>query len=375
MDAERIWKSLLGVALAGFLGGCGDIETTPESQTQPEDEPVFSDDLTAGREAAETGFDEDVYGIGADWYNYDVTTHAVTPKPVVYLLSSGETLQAFEITNYYNEEGKSGYFSLRSRFDRGDGWSQIREFSLDKNVKEATVCATTAPLEQSDCDGSEVLVFRTSMRPLIEAGFAVANPAVFTTAHFRSDDAAQVAIVDAETLEEVDAWPEEPRLARSVATHPHLSRVGWIVHPGLEDTPGLVHLQVNADLELVAWRIAKAETGETTKITIETECSDALEPSLSGEISTVNVSLSGEYEKALVSLCGDTPGMHSAHELPLTALWPASSEFDLMVERVGDDRVAVRLAPGNLLWNWGESTEGRKDLSAIDFALLIEKSE
>jgi hypothetical protein len=50
---------------------------------------------------------------GDGWYDYDPTTHALTPRPVVWVIKTagGSTLK-LEIVKYYDTAGTSGWFTL-----------------------------------------------------------------------------------------------------------------------------------------------------------------------------------------------------------------------------------------------------------------------
>lgn len=50
---------------------------------------------------------------GDGWYDYDQTTHVVTPKPIVWVVKTdgGSTLK-LEVQKYYDGAGTSGWFTL-----------------------------------------------------------------------------------------------------------------------------------------------------------------------------------------------------------------------------------------------------------------------
>lgn len=51
--------------------------------------------------------------IGADWFDYDSNTHRVISKELTYVIqTTSEERVKFHITNYYNEDGVSGFFSF-----------------------------------------------------------------------------------------------------------------------------------------------------------------------------------------------------------------------------------------------------------------------
>ena len=56
----------------------------------------------------------------AEWYDYNIETHVLTPRPLVYVLQSVEgRFFKVQILNYYNEAGTSGFLTLR--------WAELDE--------------------------------------------------------------------------------------------------------------------------------------------------------------------------------------------------------------------------------------------------------
>ncbi len=55
---------------------------------------------------------EPEYALGG-WYDYDSTTHILTPAAVVYVIWTGEGFHRFEVLDYYSEAGTSGHLSFR----------------------------------------------------------------------------------------------------------------------------------------------------------------------------------------------------------------------------------------------------------------------
>jgi hypothetical protein len=50
------------------------------------------------------------------WYDYDVTTHVLTPKPVVHVVRTPEgNTFAIQVLDYYDAAGSSGWMQLRWR--------------------------------------------------------------------------------------------------------------------------------------------------------------------------------------------------------------------------------------------------------------------
>ena len=55
---------------------------------------------------------EPVYVLGG-WFDYDSTTHVLTPAAIVYVISTDESYHRFEVLNYYSEAGTSGHLSFQ----------------------------------------------------------------------------------------------------------------------------------------------------------------------------------------------------------------------------------------------------------------------
>ncbi|CAN0514644.1 unnamed protein product, partial [Laminaria digitata] len=170
-------KVILSCALLSLAMACGGVETTPP------DPPAEELDTSDGRTRAASGLTPELYGLGASWYGYEPTTHAVTPRELVYIIQRGEALTLFEITSYYNARGTSGFLSLRSITHDGAGWGDgVLEVSLEDNIKEELLCLDATTLARTPCERA-TFALRTAFRPLPEAGFAVKEPAIYPLTH------------------------------------------------------------------------------------------------------------------------------------------------------------------------------------------------
>ena len=47
-----------------------------------------------------------------DWFDYDISTHVLTPKNIVYFIQTSEYSYKFRIVDYYGPNGSSGYMSF-----------------------------------------------------------------------------------------------------------------------------------------------------------------------------------------------------------------------------------------------------------------------
>ena len=333
----------LGCAVAIIAAACGDIETTGHDDITnpppPDERPPIAE-----------RFVEEPYGIGAAWYDYDGSSHAVTPHDEIYRIRRGDLEALVEITSYYDDEGESGFVSLRARLRDSEGWREAESLSLSSNVKEAPVCVGLDPLEQRGCGESGAdLVFRTDLRVVPAAGFAVSNPAMYVAGHHAgSGAAARMWRVEAEDVTTLPDALDGERLV-DVRQSPSVAAIRSREH---------VHLQATADMRLAQWRVAGVAEGEGAReITIRSRCVDLastadaqtpLAEAMVGE-STISVSTAGAYRVALVDLCDRE--VVETRETPYGALWPQTDTFDLFVEEV-DGEVAIRVAPGHLIWDW-----------------------
>lgn len=288
----------------GLLFGCG----------APVEEPSVEPDPDAALQAA-SGFGQESWGIGTNWYNYDSTTHAVTPRALVYTV--GDT--SFEVTNYYDERGTSGFFSLKT----AEG-----ALTLDANVKEVDVCVTLDPLAQIPCGEEADLVFGTLRRPLPEAGFAVANPGFWA-----------IPKPGLEVWSAPSDSPDERTAIPSVAVDPSFSRVA------LRDG---VHLQIDPEFSITAWTVA--ETADGWRFDVLCGEADYESDRPLAEADRATVELDRESSPVVIDLCRGRVEDAS----PWLGLWP-SGDYDLVASTV-DGELVLKLHPAALHWNWGEST-------------------
>ena len=372
----------LAIGLMAMIG-CGEGSNGAD---QEEEEPIKPGPPEGtGLELAAKGFHDDPYAVGPHWYDYDGMTHTVTPTQQIYWVRRGEDRALLEILSYYDARGESGTITLRGQA-AGEGaaqWSAPTEITFSASVKEQPVCLQLAPLEEVDCeDDGAAVVFRTGRRALPAAGFAVAEPAM----HVRSHLASARPLVDlgyfeeVATLEEVVQSPaeiDELKPRPSSAAHPSHGLVGWI-HEGPGEPPRQdIYLQVDATMHLAQWQISALEQadGEAT-LTMKILCQPIAYPEqtpfdASGQAEIeVTLPTEGAYDGALFEVC-NAEGQPSGEVLdrveePLDGLWPNTREFDLIVEHI-DGRIAMRLAPGNLAWNWTRgAAEGDQTFEPVD---------
>ncbi|HEY0253078.1 MAG TPA: HmuY family protein [Kofleriaceae bacterium] len=78
-------------------------QTFAATTTAPTDPAAYLQDT----DAATYAFDE-----GDSWYDYNVDTHVLTPKPLTYVVQTdGGSTVKLEIIKYYDAAGTSGFFT------------------------------------------------------------------------------------------------------------------------------------------------------------------------------------------------------------------------------------------------------------------------
>jgi hypothetical protein len=112
-DAWAIATQRYVVKVNGGVSGSGNVEA------------VFTDDdFDTVQSSPETGWSSDLEDADEDgkpeyvfdsWFNYDSSTHVLTPKSGTWFVSTpGDTTHALQILDYY-WGGDSGYFTMRTR--------------------------------------------------------------------------------------------------------------------------------------------------------------------------------------------------------------------------------------------------------------------
>jgi hypothetical protein len=103
------------ISTNGGVSGTGGVEVAPltgmsfDAVTSAPSTGYISDtDDMNGDMLPDYAFDQ-----GDGWYDYDPTTHVLTPKPIVWIVKTdgGSTLK-LKIEKYYDGAGTSGWFTL-----------------------------------------------------------------------------------------------------------------------------------------------------------------------------------------------------------------------------------------------------------------------
>jgi len=387
------------VALAAAaLSACGDIETTPARD--PDAGPSSVDagvDAVQDAHAADAAdpdsatattidapaddrFVLEPHAPGDQWYNYDGQTHIVTPREEVYVFDRGDTRFAVELTSYYDRRGESGVFSLRAASLTRDGVGLVHELQLDGNVKRAPVCVRVAPEPRTvSCEGAWDLVFRTELRVIPGAGFAVNNPSIMARGHYASETTVGVrayAVRAIEALPDQALVGEGGQVLRSSKDDPQASTIGLRMFNNAGEIAGHELLMATGDVQLAQWRLlavareygdgdgtagaeargaAGAEAGGEVGVRIASRCvplatsldgQTAMENGAPGEVA-FSLPATG-FGVALVDLCSpDGPQVTELADEPFDGLWPRTDTFDLFVESYNGE-IVFRPAPGTL---------------------------
>ncbi|QDG50840.1 hypothetical protein FIV42_08875 [Persicimonas caeni] len=344
-------------SLALLVGAAGcNIETTPSDQ----DADAGGDDT--GRQVALTdGFYAERYGVGASWYDYDSQTHALTPRPFVYRVTSAQTDVAFRVVSYYDEEGTSGFFTLQTRpLDA----STIVEFEIGDSVKEAPVCVDLETPAVVDCAEAHHVVLRTDLRVVPAAGFAVQDPWIYASTHFTSASPLTVQRAEGDSLEVLpDAWTRLPDAKSRRADSLLAGRLAALADGESSD----VLVQATADMQLAAWSVTRVGDAELSFAASCEELATSEDAQTLPDVGGARrASIAVDADGAsYVDLCAESgPTVVSRASEPAGALRMDVDSYDLIVERF-DGQVSLRLPPGHLLWSTGRTdVAGTPDVPA-----------
>ena len=378
MEGEHRQTAAWLVMAATMMGSaCESIETTPEAASGDVSALVSGD----GRVRGARGLGPELYGPGSSWYAYDSTTHALTPRPIVYVIRRGEGITLLEIESYYDARGESGTFTLRALHHDGERWRDaVVERTLSRSIKSGATICVSERLDEVDCDQG-LVVFRSSWRPLPEAGFAVQEPGFYARSHYSAppDEQVHIAAIEARSIEQVDR--EDLDTLRSIApladasATPHDSRVGPI-----EDASrwGEVYLHVTATMHAAQWRIKSVEGQDQgdTVVTMGVRCQtlnladqqpfDTREREV---VWTLPGGDDGSYRAVRGVLCGPDQGAATTLTQPASGLWPDTKTFDFFLERY-QGVLSIIAAPSSLVLNHTLSTGERGDQATISLTDL-----
>lgn len=105
------------ISTNGGVSGSGGVEVAPMVGMTLE--AVTAAPTTGWISDAEDGDDSNLdpdyaFEQGDGWYDYDVMTHVLTPRPMVWVVrtAGGATIK-LQLVRYYDDAGTAGYFTMR----------------------------------------------------------------------------------------------------------------------------------------------------------------------------------------------------------------------------------------------------------------------
>jgi hypothetical protein len=176
---------------------------------------------------------KDTAALGSAWYNYDSSSHALTPRPMLTVVrdlddESGRAA-AFRIESYYDAAtGESGVFTLMvATFDVEVplAWSNGRRFVASRNIKATgPICLDLFSLGEVSCDDD---TWQVCMRieQYMSAGsqIVVNNPGLFARSHAGTPSAGQVRFARVSMTTRFDELPP-PSSIVALDDTPHETR-------------------------------------------------------------------------------------------------------------------------------------------------------
>ena len=115
-EEDKTWDLALRryvLALRGGVIGTGEVSAAVLEETSFEDLTTApADGYLFDEPDGDDDNKEPEYVLGG-WYDYDSTTHVLTPAAVVYVIWTGEGYHRLEMLNYYSEAGTSGHLSFQ----------------------------------------------------------------------------------------------------------------------------------------------------------------------------------------------------------------------------------------------------------------------
>lgn len=121
------------------------------------------------------------WGIGDQWYDYDFTSHRVTPRKRSWVIVPADGDAYFlQVTGYYGKEGESGVPRMEIRRWDGTTFGAPQQWeSSARIVGDTRVCLRFESGEETSCEGDYDLIWRTDRRPVPEMGFSIPNPGFY----------------------------------------------------------------------------------------------------------------------------------------------------------------------------------------------------
>lgn len=326
--------ALSAIAL-GAVCACGDATSNTLADAGVADAAVGDSglgDVGAGPRPspARAAFVPEFYGVGTRWYDYDEVTHAISPKPEHYVVRWDDWAARVRVLSYYNVDGESGYFTLSVASWDGGAWGSPSTLELQDSVKDAPVCVDLQSAAAVDCSAPHHLLLRTDRRVVPAAGFAVAEPGIFVTAH-RFDG------------EDVAVWSVDP----DAAFDPFAASVSAAVPSAFrESEAGVLRdltgdsawtvIQATASFRVCAWQAESTSDALTVRSRCAPLSSTASSQSLLTDATEHTLTFPPPTSTETLTLAFDADGAPvevARDDAFAVGHWGDNTAFDLLVER------------------------------------------
>lgn len=349
--------------------GCGD-ETQPPSESKdpapitPVDPPDSSDLL------------DDVmtesWGIGDQWYDYELSTHGISPQAISWVLVQDDAAYFFRVLRYYGDDGESGKPAMIVRRWEGSAFGEETTIKIESSIRSAPACIRFDTAEVVSCDDVQHvnLVWRTDRRPIPEEGFAVGNPALYATsqhgawvAQYASKTPPDALPIYAETIARdrcASALEEDTPTQRDPRCETHPWRISSIFDEDAAPRVSLDQLsthdvfQMTGTMHVAQWRAHIDDGAQTIALSarcVSTDYTTACTDTLEGEPSTLVLSLDDLAPWTFVDLCGPKgtdapfqPTVSHAQDTLIAGRWPSNETFEVAIQNTDSD-VQVWAAP------------------------------
>jgi hypothetical protein len=181
--------------LAWFVSACAPQGRPPVDDAGAADAPTIGPvDLPR--------FAQDAFAVGLSWFDYDSSSHALSPKSEVYVVEDRSVdpprYGALAIDGYYDpEDAESGRFAIRTaRWD--GGWAASASRLVAGNIRiEGPQCVDVFADVEVDCAGDAWQVQLRQYKKMSTASFkTTAVPGLFARSFATGHGEARIAVVD-----------------------------------------------------------------------------------------------------------------------------------------------------------------------------------
>lgn len=360
---QNLLRGLSLLVLGASVVACGDDkpptggETTDPPASDLEDEPAL--------DGAPENAGIQSWGVGAKWYDYDGSTHAVSPSKEAWYLVRDDATWHLSITRYYNDDGISGHPNMVvNKWDAGSSsWTRVGEWLASEKVQAQRQCFRLDdpenPKKGDECNSFEYdVIWRSDFRAVPAAGFSIGNPAFYIA----TDKGGEVFNVQNKALPsnlDVLSTSAAVRIL-SIFDHDAVSIIESRFFTQVEDHTNTI-VSLTGDKLGAQWRLDE----EGDEVTVTSRCVDinttnpAAAPTFDGDSATLSFDI-GESanEWTLVDLCGEEgPSVFQTLTSLRPGNWPSNDKFDLAFQK-SDDGYVIWMAPEQIMipvreGNWG----------------------